>query len=103
MNEEKYVIITTISSFRHRYCVPVSELQKLNMDHPVEPESWAKDCVTMEEVEEFSQEHIGEKIIDSTVLTEDEMLTLFDKDNDYLKNWSKEQKIAHVHRWKSST
>lgn len=101
MSEEKYVIVTTISSFRHRYCVPVSELQKLNPDHPVEPESWAKDCVTMEEVEEFSQLHIGETIIDTAVLSEDEMLALFDKDNDYLKNWSKEQKISHVHRWKT--
>jgi hypothetical protein len=103
MSEEKYVIVTTISSFRHRYCVPVSELQKLNQDHPVEPETWAKDSVTMEEVKEFSQHHIGETIIDSTVLSEEEMLALFDKDNDYLKNWSKEQKISYAHRWKEDT
>ena len=102
MSDEKYVIVTAVSSFRMRYCIPVSELQAMNPDHPVEPENWAMDTVTMEEADEFSQLHIGERIIDPAVMSEDEMLSLFDKDNDYLSSWSREKKIEFVKNWKKS-
>lgn len=60
----KYVIVTAISSYRMRYCIPVDELQKLNPDVPIEGHEieWADDCVTSEDVDEFSQMHIGEQI-----------------------------------------
>ena len=98
----KYVIVTAISSYRMRYCIPVDELQQLNTDVPIEGHEieWAEDCVTCGEVEEFSQKHIGETIIDSEIITEEEMLNKFDSDNDYLKDWSKEKKIQHVRHWK---
>jgi hypothetical protein len=85
-----------------RYCIPVDELQQLNTDVPIEGHEieWAEDCVTCGEVEEFSQKHIGETIIDSEIITEEEMLNKFDSDNDYLKDWSKEKKIQHVRHWK---
>ena len=105
MSDERYVVVTCISSFRERYCVPVSELQKLNEDKVItveEAAEWARDSVTMEEVKEFSQEHIAETILDTFVLDKDEMLALFDRDNTYLKSWTEEQKLNYVHKWKDN-
>jgi len=98
-----YVIVTAISSHRMRYVIPVDELQKLNPDVPVEGHEteWAMDCVTCEEVNDFSQRHVGEQIIDAYILDEESMLILFDADNDYLKDWTKEKKLDYVRKWKS--
>lgn len=101
MTEENYVVVTTISSHRMRYVVPMSELQKMNEDSTVDP-SWALDAVTMQEVKEFSQDHIGEQISDTFVMSEDEILQLFDKDNDYATGWTKEYKLAYIHNWKEN-
>lgn len=98
----KYVIVTAISSHRMRYVIPVDELQKLNTDVPVEGHEaeWAMDCVTCGEVNDFSQMHIGEQIIDAHIFDEESMLIMFDADNDYLKDWSKEKKLEYVRNWK---
>ena len=98
----KYVIVTAISSYRMRYAIPVDQLQDLNTDVPVEGHEveWALDCVTCEEVNEFSQMHVGEQIIDAAIIDEDVMLQLFDVDNGYLKDWSKEKKLEYVRKWK---
>jgi hypothetical protein len=86
-----------------RYCIPVDELQELNIGVPVEGREmeWAEDCVTCDEVVEFSQKHVGETIIDSEILTEEQMLEKFDADNDYLKDWTREKKIEYVRNWKN--
>jgi hypothetical protein len=98
----KYVIVTAISSYRMRYCIPVDELQKLNTEVPVEGHEieWANDCVTCNEIKEFSQKHVGESIIDTEILTEEQMLEKFDTDNDYLAGWTREKKIQYVRNWK---
>lgn len=96
-----YVVVTAISSHRMRYVMHKDDLRKMNTDvTPSDQEllTWATDCVTMEEVEEFSQWHIGEQITDVFEMSEDEMLDLFDKDNDYLKEWVKDYKIQWVRR-----
>lgn len=94
--DDNYVVVTTLSQFRIRYVMHVDDLQALNPDIPVTPIEWAKETVTLEECEEFSQEHLGEVIIDSELLTENGMLKLFDADNDYLADWNKEQKVKWV-------
>ena len=96
----KYVLVTAISTHRMRYCIPLDELQKLNEEQPVDPK-WALDCVVMNEIEEFSQDHLGEQIVDYDVLTEEEILEQFDKDNDYLVSWTTEKKISFIRDWKS--
>ena len=101
MSEEKYAIVTAVSTFRMRYCIPVSELQKMNPGVLVEAEQWAEDSVTMNEAEEFSQLHLGETIIDTMVVDEETMLSLFDKDNSYLSGWTREKKIDFVRNWKT--
>jgi len=97
--QPEYVVVTAISSFRQRYVIPVDELQKLNPDEPVDP-SWALDCVTCQEVKEFSQRHVGEQIIDAQVVKEKEILQFFDADNDYLSKWDEEFKLAWIKNWK---
>lgn len=98
----EYVVVTCISSFRQRYVIPVDELQALNPDEPVDP-AWALDCVTMEQVKEFSQRHVGEQIIDAQVVKEAEILQFFDADNDYLASWTEEQKLEWIRDWKEKT
>lgn len=82
MNTE-FVLVECVSTFRMRYVVEV----------PAGKTEWALDTVTMNEAEEFSQEHIGEQIMSHRVLTKEEVITLCDNDNDYVKSWGDEKKI----------
>lgn len=81
----------TISHFRHTYAIPMEDDDELKH---------MKDLVTCGEVEELSQEHIGEDIYHATEMTENEVLKLFEEQNDYLNSWSTEQKIKHINDWK---
>jgi hypothetical protein len=74
------------------------DLQKKNTEKPVDVIEWANDTVNMNECEEFSQEYMGEYIVDTVEMNEEDMLELFDKDNDYLREWTKDQKIARVRK-----
>lgn len=95
---EEYVVVTTVSQFRMRYVMHKDDLQKLNPKDQVNPIEWAKDTVTCMECDDFSQEHLGEVIIDANTMTEDEMLEMFDKDNEYLSSWSRDYKIDWTRR-----
>ena len=77
------VMVDCVSTFRQRYVVEV----------PAGKTEWALDTVTMEEAKEFSQEHLGEQIFSHRVVSIDEVIEQCDKDNAYLKNWTREQKI----------
>lgn len=79
-------LVETISMFRIRYVVDCES-----------PEH-AKDTVTMNEAEEFSQLHIDEMITSTREIDDAEYLRLFDEDNDYLKSWSEDQKFKYVHK-----
>lgn len=103
--EEKYVVVTCTSTFRQRYCIPVSKLQETNpdidiMDDPAKQIEWANDSVTMEEVKEFSQKWLGETILDTFILDEERVLNLMDRDNAYLSEWTKEKKLDWINNWK---
>ena len=87
----KYVLVDTISTFRIRYAVAVPDSLTDN-----EALDWAKDSVTCEECEEFSQYHIGESISDARVLDKEALLSQFDKDNDYLTQWPEDVKMRCV-------
>lgn len=102
-NNDRYVVVTMISTHRMRYCIPVSEMEKDNDNVPLTTQQaldWAQDSVTMEEVREFSQHWMGEQSVDAFVLDEERTLQLFDRDNDYLQSWTKEQKLKFIHEWK---
>ena len=84
------VMVECISTFRERYVVEV----------PAGKTEWALDTVTMQEAKEFSQLHLGETIVSHRVVDIDEVISTCDVDNDYLKNWTREQKIkAFVTEW----
>jgi len=85
----KYVMVDCVSSFRQRYCVAVPD------DCP-DPTGWAQDTVTCEEATEFSQQHIGEQIFATRIITRDEVLKQFDEDNDYLKEWADDYKLEQM-------
>ena len=84
--ETQWVLVETVSQFRMRYMVEV----------PVGKAEWALDTVTMEEAKEFSQHHMGESIISHRVVTQEEALDLFDRDNDYLASWDESVKIRNA-------
>jgi predicted house-cleaning noncanonical NTP pyrophosphatase (MazG superfamily) len=100
LTDKKFAVVTATSTHRMRYVIPIDDLQEMNKDYIVDPK-WALDCVTMEEVEEFSQAHLGEQIVDLVEMDINEILDLFDKDNEYLKDWSVEQKIKFICDWKA--
>jgi hypothetical protein len=82
--KDKYAVLTVTSTFRQRYVVPFSELQKLNEDVKLTDKlavEWTADSVLAEEVNEFSQKWLGETIVDEAILTEEEILALWQKDN----------------------
>lgn len=78
-----WVMVETISTMRHRYMIETPE------DHP----EWAMDSVVMEDADEFSQKYIGELILDYKILSEADVLSICDEDNDYCQSWSDENKI----------
>ena len=87
---KKLVMVETLSQYRMRYVVEVEE----DVDH-------ALDAVFMNEsnfeFREFSQMHLGPgPVIDHYEITEDEYITMFDKDNDYLASWTDEQKKSLI-------
>ena len=85
----KYMV-ETISIHRIRYVVEAKEA------------THATDEVVMRlgnaDFDEFSQYHVDEVISSVREITDDEYLKMFDEDNDYLKNWSDEQKFGFVQK-----
>jgi hypothetical protein len=79
----EFVIVEALHQYRMRYVVEV----------PIGKKDWATDTVIMQEAKEFSQESMGEMIISSRVIKEDEILKLCDEDNDYVKTWNDEHKF----------
>lgn len=82
--DTQWVLVEAVSTFRMRYMV----------ETPVNKSDWALDAVTMQEAKEFSQHHMGEQIVSHRVLTMDEALRVCDRDNDYTKSWTDQQKIS---------
>jgi len=82
-NKTNWVLVETVSMYRIRYVI------ECPVDHP----EYALDTVTAEQAKEFSQSHIGETIISSRVISEEEALAMCDVDNIYQSSWTKEEKI----------
>ena len=78
---KKYFLVEAVSTFRMRYVVEQPNAE------------YASDTVVCQEAKEFSQEHIGEQIVSTREVTEDEIIELCDIDNHYVKSWTREQKL----------
>lgn len=82
----KYMV-ETISMFRIRYVIEA------------ECAEHAKDEVTMNNdgnLREFSQYHVDEMITSTREIDQNEYLRMFDEDNDYLREWTEDQKLSFV-------
>ena len=81
-----YVVVTAISMYRMRYVMSKSELEvaspgiKTTLTDNNSAFEVAKDVVAMNECEEFSQEHMGEYIVDTIEMAEDDVLDMFDRE-----------------------
>ena len=89
--EKKLYMVETVSIFRHRYVVEAREAEH------------AEDEVVMgigqssSDFQEFSQKHVDELITSTREISAEEYLKQFDIDNDYLKDWSIQQKMQYIH------
>jgi len=81
-------MVETVSIFRMRYVIEAKNA------------SDAKDEVTMNigELAEFSQLHVDEMITSAREIDKKEYLRLFDEDNEYLKDWDKQQKLNWINK-----
>lgn len=96
---DEYVLVDAISTFRVRYIVSKSELQSFSPDVVLSQDKmieWAEDSVTCEDLDELSQRHLGEQIISSRIISQDEAMKIFDQDNEYLEDWSDKQKLDFI-------
>lgn len=84
----KLFLVETVSIYRMRYVIETE-----NADH-------AADEVVMNNgnLSEFSQKHLDEIISSTREIDEAEYLNLFNVDNDYLMNWSDDQKFKFINR-----
>jgi hypothetical protein len=88
-------MVDCLSQFRIRYCVEVEN----DIEH-------ALDEIVMEygnpQFEEFSQEHLlpSPIILSHREISKEEYLRMFDEDNDYLKEWTEQQKLKFINKIK---
>jgi hypothetical protein len=81
----KWVLVETISTFRHRYVVEVPE-NKID---------WASDTVVCNDAKEFSQKHLDETIVSSRYVSYDEAMKMVKEDNAYASDFSEENLVKN--------
>jgi hypothetical protein len=81
----KLFLVDAVSTFRNSYVVRCKD------------EVHATDTVTLNEAVEWSQDWLGETVSRVREISEEEYLVLFDKDNDYLKDWDAKKKKSLIH------
>ena len=84
----KKYLVETVSLYRIRYVIEAKD-----EDHAMDEVMMNMDSTNLEE---FSQLHIGEQISSVRKLSSKQYLKLFDKDNDYLKSWPKDNKMKFI-------
>lgn len=91
---KKLVMVEALHQFRMRYCVEVED----NIDDALD-EVIMKEPLGPEVLIEFSQFPLEPTtIISHREIDEKEYLRMFDEDNDYLQNWTKEQKLSFINK-----
>lgn len=85
--EKVYVMIDTVSSFKTRYVYLVDSDKTYK----------ALDDVSFgDDPSEFSQEHAGETIVGWDVMSKEQILEAFDKENAFASAWSREAKLKNI-------
>ena len=79
-------LVEALSQYRMVYVVDTDQ------------QDWAEEMVWADEVPEFGQKHLGEIVVSSREVTDEECIHVHDEINDYLKQWTREQKLARVYK-----
>ena len=87
---DKIFVVETVSVFRHTYYVRAKESSHAMDEVVCNVEGYNDRWI------EGSQFHVGENIANCIEVTEEEFLKLFDKENDYLKDWTDERKLEMI-------
>lgn len=95
---DNYVLITTLSHFKLKYAIPQSAFDNLGFSEPIDTERLVS-LIQSGKFKEFTQHHLGEVVSDISLYTEEDTLTIFDIDNSYLSEWSREKKIQYLQDW----
>lgn len=89
MSNKSFYVIRTNSMFTHTYVVPTNAIEGNELQHYIDEGK----------LKEFSQNHNGEEIVRVDEMKLDNVLELFDKENDYLINWSQDEKVMFINNW----
>lgn len=84
-------LVETLSQYRMVYIIETEN-----------PDS-AQDCVAMGDAEEFGQMWLGEMIVSSREVDDVECIRVHDELNDYLVDWTAEQKLGRVFKLSESS
>lgn len=90
----RWVLVETVSQHRMRYCVEFpDDIRSPEGEgvYPTTPKAYASDTVVCEQAKEFSQDYMGEVIVSSREITEEDAIELFKEDNDYLSHLDDER------------
>jgi hypothetical protein len=91
----KIILVETVSTFRHMYAIELKD------GDPIE---YALDDIVCHAtggkngLQEFAQQHIAEDTFSHREISEEEYLNIFDRENDYLKEWSPEKKKQFIYK-----
>ena len=90
---KKLVLVETISMFRMRYVMEVQD----DINHA------SDEFVCNDELVELSQKHLDDTIVSLREIDQDEYLRIFDQDNDYLSDFTIEEKLDYINKIDYST
>jgi len=88
---KKLYLVETMMTYRMRYVVAAYE-----EEHALDEVAMNSSGSYNENWKEFSQLALPEQIFSSRELSAKDYMDMFDKDNDYLSDWSQEQKMSLI-------
>lgn len=85
---KKLVLVETISMFRMRYVMEVQD----DINHA------SDEFVCNDKLVELSQKHLDDTIVSLREIDQDEYLRIFDEDNNYLSDFTIEEKLDYINK-----
>lgn len=102
----RYVVVTSVKTIKHRYAIPEDDLRGLFPDSYLNDEQLNEFATLLLDFDEaknlIEKPNVSEMIIDSDIKDESEVLTLYDKDNPN-HSFNRNEKISWINSWKKDT
>jgi predicted RNA-binding protein with RPS1 domain len=89
-------IVSTVTVFKHKYVIEADDEASANK----EVEKFIINVDEKHDLDELSQRYMAEHIISTEKVNQKELIELCDKENPYLKNWNKSQKLRFINKAK---